>query len=168
MENITRRIMVVDDDESIRESLRKLLAGEGYQVIASANGTEAVETFRHSPEAVDLLLVDLNMPRKNGWVTLNQLLEIKPSLPIFIVTGIPYQSELAAAAGVRVLVEKPIDVPELLSVIKRQLAVPPFTGEKQPRETDYIFHHIRAKRHLQHSREAELQITPHHHWGLNE
>ena len=77
----------VDDDEAVRESLRKLLHGEGYQVIAVANGVEAVETFRQEVDQIDLLLVDLNMPMKNGWATLDRFIEVNPSLPVVIVTG---------------------------------------------------------------------------------
>lgn len=165
---ITHRIMVIDDDESIRESLRKLLASEGYQVIAAANGTEGIEIFRREGGEVDLLLVDLNMPRKNGWVTLSQFLEFNPALPIFIVTGISDQIELAAAAGVRALVEKPIDVPELLSLVKNHFAAPATADSPNPSYGEGTFRHVRAMSDLPCVKEIEHRITPHHHWGLNE
>ena len=92
--------MVVDDDESVRDSLRKLLDGEGYQVVSVANGAEAVETFYREQNQIDLLLVDLNMPLKNGWAAVDRLLETNPGLPILIVTGQPNQYEMAEAAGV--------------------------------------------------------------------
>lgn len=113
----TYKVLVADDDESVRASLRKLLRGEGYQVVSVANGAEAVKTFRLEQDQIDLLLVDLNMPMKNGWATVDRLLEVNPSLPVLIVTGPPNQYELAEAAGVSALVEKPIDVPALLQLM---------------------------------------------------
>ena len=61
------------------------------------------------------------MPLKNGWATMDRLLEVNPSLPVLIVTGQPNQDELAEAAGVSALVEKPIDVPALLQLIHKLL-----------------------------------------------
>ena len=95
MTDRTYKVLVADDDESVRESLRKLLHGEGYQVILAVNGAEAVAAFRREQARIDLLLVDLNMPLKNGWATLDRLREVNPSLPVFILTGMSHQSELA-------------------------------------------------------------------------
>jgi two-component system response regulator TtrR len=120
----TYKVLVVDDDESVRESLRKLLLGEGYQVIAVANGAEVGETLFREQEQIDLLLVDLNMPLKSGRAMLERLFKVNPSLPAVIVTGQPNQYELAQAAGVSALVEKPIDVPAFLELIQKLLAGP--------------------------------------------
>ncbi len=162
------KVMVVDDDESICNSLRKLLDSEGYQVISAANGTEALETFHREQNQIDLVLVDLNMPIKNGWVILNQLMEVNPSLPAFILTGLSHQSELAEAAGVNALVEKPIDVPGLLQLMQKQLV-----GPTQPRlqpagHRAFPFYWLRAARVAQRAHWAELPGTPYDHWGLNE
>ncbi len=161
--------MVVDDDESICNSLHKLLDSEGYQVISAANGAEAVETFHREQNQIDLLLVDLNMPIKNGWVILNQLMEVNPSLPVFILTGLSHQSELAEAAGVNALVEKPIDVPGLLQLIQKQLVGSAPSPLFQPAgHRAFPFHWLRASRDAQRAQWAELPGTPYDHWGLNE
>jgi len=55
-------VLVADDDEAVRESLRKLLHGEGYQVVCVTNGAEAVKSFCREQDRIDLLLADLNMP----------------------------------------------------------------------------------------------------------
>src|SRR6476620_8561626 len=104
----TYKIVVADDDESVRDSLSKLLQGEGYEVVAVSNGAQAVEACCREKDQLGLLLVDLNMPLKNGWATVDRLLEMSPSLPILIVTGQPNQYEMAKSAGVSALVEKPI------------------------------------------------------------
>jgi CheY-like chemotaxis protein len=164
----THKVLVADDDESVRESLRKLLQGEGYQVIAVANGAEAVETFRLEQNQIELLLVDLNMPLKNGWATLDRLIEINPSLPVLIVTGQPNQSDMAEAAGVSALVEKPIDVPALLLLIQTLLAGPveswlPTTGHRE-----LPFHHLRAAGYASRYSWTEQNASPYAHGGLNE
>lgn len=164
----THKVLVADDDESVRESLRKLLHGEGYQVIAVANGAEAVETFRLEQNQIELLLVDLNMPLKNGWATLDRLLEVNPSLPVFIVTGQPNQSEMAEAAGVSALVEKPIDVPALLLLIQKLLAGPGESRQSRTGHREFPFEHLRAAGYASRYSWREQNVTPHPYGGLNE
>ena len=67
---MTKRILLVDDDRFIRESLSKILQAESYEVVLAENGQEAIE--KHGAERIDLLILDLNMPVKNGWATLDQ------------------------------------------------------------------------------------------------
>ena len=89
-------------------------------------------------------LVDLNMPLKNGWATLDRLIEVNPSLPVLIVTGQPNQFELAEAAGVSALVEKPIDVPALLLLIQELLAGPAESRLLPAGHREFPFQHLRA------------------------
>jgi CheY-like chemotaxis protein len=159
---------LADDDEAVRESLCKLLYGEGYQVIAAANGAQAVKAFRREQDQIDLLLVDLNMPLKNGWATLDRLIEVNPSLPVLIVTGQPNQYELAEAAGVSALVEKPIDVPALLRLIKELLPGPVEARRQHAGHREFPFHHLRAAGYASRYLWTEQKVTSHSHWGLNE
>jgi CheY-like chemotaxis protein len=168
MSGQANKVLVADDDESVRESLCKLLHGEGYQVAAVANGAETVETFCREQNQIDLLLVDLNMPLKNGWATLDRLLEVNPSLPVLIVTGQPNQYEMAEAAGVTALVEKPIDVPSLLQLIHKLLAGPvksPIQGGGHRR---LPFHFVRAAGYNSRYLWLAQNVAPYHHGGLNE
>jgi len=118
-----KRILVVDDDPQIRESLGKVLRAEGYEVVLAADGQQGIENF--NAERIDLLLLDLNMPVKNGWDTFERLTSLNPLLPIIIITGQRNQYELAAAAGVGALIEKPFDVLLLFQTMKELLAEPP-------------------------------------------
>jgi two-component system, LuxR family, response regulator TtrR len=117
-----KTVLIVDDDDAIRESLRKLLEAEGYQVRLAANGQEGLDKF--DPARVDLLLLDLNLPAKSGWDLFERFSFINPLLPIIIITGRDNQYKLAAAAGVGALMEKPLDVPVLLQTIAALLAEP--------------------------------------------
>src|SRR5437879_12023121 len=116
---MTKRILVVDDERSIRESLRKILRVENYEIVLAENGQEAIE--KHGAERIDLLLLDLNMPVKNGWATLEWLAEVNPLLPVIIITARPNQRALAEKAGVDALMEKPLDVPLLLQTVRKLL-----------------------------------------------
>jgi DNA-binding response OmpR family regulator len=119
-EAMKRKLLVVDDDRQIRESLRKLLRAEGYEVTLAATGKEGIEKF--NAERFDLLLLDLNLPDHNGWDVFETLTSHNPFLPIIIITGRDKQYDLAAGAGVGALIEKPLNVPRLLQIIPELLA----------------------------------------------
>jgi DNA-binding NtrC family response regulator len=112
--------------------------------------------------------VDLNMPLKNGWATLDRLLERNPSLPVLIVTGQPNQSEMAEAAGVSALVDKPIDVPALLLLIQKLLAGPIESRLTPTGHREFPFHHLRAAGYASRYLRTAQHGDPHIHWGINE
>jgi DNA-binding response OmpR family regulator len=117
-----KRILLVDNERSIRESLSKILGAESYEVVLAENGQEAIE--KHGAERIDLLILDLNMPVKNGWATLAWLVEINPVLPVVIITGRSNQRALAERAGADALMEKPLDVPLLMQTIRELMDEP--------------------------------------------
>src|SRR5206468_7755112 len=119
---MTKRILLVDDDRSIRESLSKILRAENYEVVLGENGQEAIE--KHGAERSDLLILDVNMPVKNAWATLERLVGINPLLPVVVITGRSDQRALAETAGADALMEKPLDVPLLLQTIRELLTKP--------------------------------------------
>src|SRR6266581_9718849 len=122
---MTKRILLVDDDRSIRESLSKILRAENYDVVLGGNGQEAVE--KHGAELIDLLIFDLNADKTgvtNAWATLERLVGINPLVPVVVITGRSNQRALAETAGADALMEKPLDVPLLLQTIRKLLDEP--------------------------------------------
>ena len=117
-----KNVLVVDDDASVRRSVRKVLEGAGYEVAAASDGEEAVVQF--VPEQIDLVLLDLNLPLRSGWDVFERLTTRYPFVPIIIITGMPNQYRTALAAGASALMEKPIDVPALLKTMDELLAEP--------------------------------------------
>ena len=115
-----KHILLVDDDPTVRDSLNDVLVSEGYFVIPAENGQQALELAGRLP--VDLALLDLNMPVKNGWDTFEHLTREQPLLPIIIVTARPNQLFTAINAGVGALLEKPMDIPMLLRTMDKLLA----------------------------------------------
>ena len=115
-----KRILLVDDDPTVRDSLNDVLVAEGYGVIPAENGQQALDRAKQVP--VDLVLLDLNMPVKNGWDTFEQLTREHPLIPIIIVTARPNQFFTAVSAGAGALLEKPMDIPTLLRAMETLLA----------------------------------------------
>ena len=115
-----KRILLVDDDPTVRDSLNDVLVAEGYIVIPAENGQQALDLANQLP--VDLVLLDLNMPVKNGWDTFERLTAEHPLIPIIIVTARPNQLFTALSAGAGALLEKPMDIPTLLRTMEKLLA----------------------------------------------
>jgi DNA-binding response OmpR family regulator len=114
------RILLVDDDPSVRHSLTDVLLTEGYVVVPAENGQQAIHLANQL--AVELVLLDLNMPVMSGWDTFERLTREHPLLPIIIITARPNQVFTSLSAGAAALLEKPMDVPMLLRAIKHVLA----------------------------------------------
>ena len=117
-----KRVLVVDDDESVRESLSKVLLDAGYEVALAADGQTALEQF--DPGQIDLLLLDIGLPDKSGWDTFENINRQNPLLPVIVITGHTGQFNMASAAGAGALLEKPLDAPQLLETMEELLAEP--------------------------------------------
>ena len=114
-----KRILLVDDDAGVRGSLQDMLVAEDYLVVPANDGQQALELIASS--SIDLVLLDLNMPRKNGWDTFERLSAEHPLVPVILITARPNQLFTAVGAGVGALLEKPLDIPHLLTTIGRLL-----------------------------------------------
>jgi CheY-like chemotaxis protein len=115
-----RRLLVVDDEVSVRNSLSRLLRVEGYTIFAAAGSAEAVEVLL--TETIDLVLLDINLGRENGWDLCRQIQTMDPDLPIVVITARHGETAAAAARGVRALFEKPLSVTELLQYLRTELS----------------------------------------------
>ncbi len=114
-----KNVLIADDDLSVRESLGKVLKEVGYHVVEAADGAEAVEQFKVGQ--VDLLLLDIGLPIRDGWDVFETITSQAPAFPIIIITGTNNQDDTAVPAGVGALMEKPLDVAELLKTIQELL-----------------------------------------------
>jgi len=82
---MTSRIMIVDDEQAIRESLQGLFEDEGYLVVCAASGEEAIARLRK--QAVDCVLLDIWMPGIDGLETLSRIHQLDDSLPVIMMSG---------------------------------------------------------------------------------
>ena len=148
-----KRILLVDDDPTVRDSLNDVLQSEGYLVIPAENGQKALDLANQS--SVDLVLLDLNMPVKNGWDTFEQLTREHPLIPIIIVTARPNQLFTAMNAGVGALLEKPMDIPMLLRTMEMLLVETTEQRLARLAGMETKFHYLGATAGHEHSRPAK-------------
>jgi CheY-like chemotaxis protein len=81
------RILVADDEAMVRRSLRRMLELKNSSVVEVADGVAALDALAHSPKAFDLVLLDVVMPRKNGYEVLAEIRERYPELKVVLMSG---------------------------------------------------------------------------------
>jgi len=115
------RILVVDDDESIRSVLSTVLEEKGYKVDTARNGREAIEKSKH--RFYNLALIDIRLPDMEGTLLLEELKETVPEMVKIILTGYPSLSNAIEAVnkGADRYLVKPVDPEVLDKVIKEHL-----------------------------------------------
>jgi CheY-like chemotaxis protein len=120
------RVLVVDDDVDLRETLCEVLGAEGYEVSSAGSGREAFEWLQVSP-APDLILLDLVMPEMDGR-KLFSLLQQDPTLCRIRVLGL---TAMGTSMGENALpcpmISKPVGLADLLDTVAKTLARPPAT-----------------------------------------
>jgi excisionase family DNA binding protein len=119
-----QRVLVVDDEASIRDLLSKTLALAEYDVDTAADGTTALDRMR--AVSYDLLIADLKMPGMDGLTLIRQAKRIKESLPVIIITGFSTESSAIEAVnlGVAGYLTKPFRVPQVLAAASKALGAP--------------------------------------------
>src|SRR5512143_1671096 len=128
---MTGKILIIDDDESIRDVLRELLAREGYELALAADGEEGLRVFQSFKP--DLVLLDIVMPRKNGFEVC-RLLKNSPDsrlVPVVLVTGLSQLEDRVRGleCGADDLLIKPFDRTELLVRVRSLLNMKAYTDE---------------------------------------
>jgi CheY-like chemotaxis protein len=112
-------ILVVDDEPSVRDILKKRLEDSGFQVSTAADGVEAVDFCSHHGDEVAVVLLDIKMPRLDGPETLERLKTLKRNLPVCFMTGHAgaYDPDELLARGARHLFTKPFKLEEVVRVV---------------------------------------------------
>jgi len=115
------RVLVVDDESSIRELLQKTLALAEYDVDTAPDGRAALERLRLGN--YDLLIADLKMPGMDGLTLIREARRLKEDLPVIIITGFSTESSAIEAVnlGVAGYLTKPFRVPQVLAAAARAL-----------------------------------------------
>ncbi len=115
------RVLVVDDEASIRDLLSKTLALAEYDVDAAPDGRSALERMRMYP--YDLLIADLKMPGMDGLTVIKEARRYKTDLPVIIITGYSTESSAIEAVniGVAGYLTKPFRVPQVLAAAAKAL-----------------------------------------------
>ncbi len=107
------KILVIDDEEDVRDILQHHLKKENYPVLAAENGEEAIALLRqeHNRENIGLIFCDIRMPKVNGIECIDFLNKVFPEIPVVVLTGYP-DMELAESLlnkGVKEYLVKPVE-----------------------------------------------------------
>ena len=113
-----KKILICDDEEGIRESLKLILEND-YDLVFAQNGEEAVNSMRTIP--IDITILDIKMPKKDGLETLKELKKISPMSKVIIATG--YKSVDIAKEAINIgaidYVVKPFDRDKIRNVVQK-------------------------------------------------
>jgi CheY-like chemotaxis protein len=116
------RILLVDDDKDVRDVLHSILVNSGYEVLAVADGGEALIQFAQGE--FDIVITDIIMPVKDGLETISEILELKPGTRIIAMSGGGRQGnvdflETAKALGASLTFNKPFNLRDLIEGIEQ-------------------------------------------------
>lgn len=116
-----RSVLIADDDDVCRESLREIVEPEGFRAVLASSGEEALDIIKDEP--IHLGLFDLQMPRMSGLETVQLVHQINALLPCILVTGNATQEVIRQAFQVRVysVIPKPVSKQMLLYTMLRAL-----------------------------------------------
>ena len=129
-----KKILVIDDSETIRQQVKQALASTGYEIVEAVDGVDGLEKVRGMSD-LDMALCDVNMPRMNGLDMIAEVQRSGAKIPILMLTteGQPSLIKRAREAGAKGWIVKPFK-PELLvaEVTKLIAAAPPAAGSPVP------------------------------------
>jgi CheY-like chemotaxis protein len=119
----TETILIAEDDDDVRETMRLILENLGYKVFAAGNGSEAVELFLRVKSSVDLVLLDVIMPVLNGPEAAARMSAIKPHLAFIFMTGYGIDSKLRELRTIEktAILQKPFDAWQLANKLREVL-----------------------------------------------
>ena len=133
-----KRILVIEDDDSVRKLIRRILEGAGYSVQEAPDGVQGVQTYRE--QRPDLVLTDIFMPEKEGLETISELGLLDPAVRVIAISGggnmgILNPLPMAAKLGAVRTLAKPFGRRELLEAVAAALEDP---GTSSPENLDSV------------------------------
>jgi two-component system cell cycle response regulator CpdR len=121
------RILIAEDDVAVRALVTRALTQDGHQVVATVDGSEALEAFSREKGQFDLLLTDIKMPVMDGIALALAVARDDPDLPILLMTGYADQRERASGldALIHDVIAKPFTLGEIQYAVAGALATAP-------------------------------------------
>lgn len=120
MESISGKVLVVDDDKSIRVTISQALESAGFTVVTAVDGQHALDKLAEETD-YDVVLLDMKMPGLDGMEVLRKIKEMKPLMPVIMVTG--YGTVETAVEAMKLgavdFIQKPFSPEEIRSIVKR-------------------------------------------------
>ena len=121
---ISAHVLVVDDEESLRDILEEMLLSGGYKVSQAGDGIEGLNLFKK--EKIDILITDLGMPGMSGWELIDKVREIRSDIPIILTTGWGAQVSVRdiEKRGISTVIDKPFSLEGVLKAVSEALQRP--------------------------------------------
>jgi two-component system, cell cycle sensor histidine kinase and response regulator CckA len=119
----TETVLLVDDEEMVRDLGARILSKAGYQVLTATNGKEALDLFQKERKQLSLVILDLIMPVMGGKECLKELLKIDPQMNVIIASGFSADAsnDEILGLGARGFISKPFRFEELLRQVRKTL-----------------------------------------------
>lgn len=116
-------VMIVDDEEFVTLLAQRVMTDRGYRVVTAKDGFEALDIYRKLGSAIDLIILDLNMPLMDGSEVFNELRQMNPNVPVVLSSGFADNERLRAmtANGLRGFIPKPYTQEKLLTEMRSTL-----------------------------------------------
>ncbi len=117
------KIMVVDDEEDIRNVTKEILEHYGYQVLLAKDGKEAVNNFQEKSGEIDLVVLDLTLPFIKGEDVMKKIMELRPDTRVIVSSGSPDEErmKMLIKLGAKAFIKKPYPFDKLLKLIREVL-----------------------------------------------
>ncbi|MBU0502474.1 MAG: response regulator [bacterium] len=116
------KILIIDDQESMRTIISHMLLDRGHEVLIAEDGEEGLTLFNESPNSFTLVVADVNMPKIDGFELLQKIKTAQPKMPVVLITGmteeivkVVSQEEIKPDA----IIKKPFIVDEALEIIEK-------------------------------------------------
>jgi CheY-like chemotaxis protein len=118
-------ILVVEDEELLRDLLREFLEEEGYEVLIARDGFEAIEIYKRSKDAIALVISDMGLPGIGGWEVLRQIRQVTPDAKVILSSGFVESGvrEEMIRAGAKEFIQKPYVAQHIVAMIRNIIAV---------------------------------------------
>jgi CheY-like chemotaxis protein len=116
-------VLLIDDEEDVLEMMHSMIEKLGYQVISKNSSIEALDTFRNHPRQFDVVITDQTMPEMTGLELVDQLIRIRPDIPIILCTGYMemMEEDNAGSPGIGAYVMKPVRISDISVKIRKLL-----------------------------------------------
>ncbi len=116
-------ILVIEDEEDLRELLTSMLHDYGYSILVARDGMEALERYRRHRQDIQLIITDMDLPKLNGAAVSQAILNDNPGARIVMISGFLESAlkESILASGVREFVAKPYTMAQMLQIIRKVL-----------------------------------------------
>ena len=120
-------ILVVEDEEDLRELLTSFLHDSGYTILVARDGMEALERYRRHRQDIQLIITDMDLPKLNGAAVSQSILADNPGARIILISGFleTASKDSILASGVREFMAKPYTMPQMLQIVRKVLDAEP-------------------------------------------